>query len=246
CHGSNRFSDDLNFAGSKSFANVDLIKIKQCLEKYLGTRYGLEITVKEPKALRNLPEYSEIKVDKWQVAITTAPAQKDMAKQKIKIEVANIDAYTAQPKALILNYDGLPDGYANTLIQVESLNEIMADKLISLANTTKYIRHRDIWDLVWLKQKRAVVDGELVKQKIADYAIDNYLDKVAIIQNKLPDIVNSEPFQAEMQRFIAIDVQDRTLNKAGYNQYLSSEIIAMYEQLKAQLNPDGKESKFPM
>jgi predicted nucleotidyltransferase component of viral defense system len=246
CYDSNRFSEDLDFAGGKSFASNDLAKIKNCLEQYLGARYGLEITVKEPKILRDLPEYAEIKVDKWQVAITTAPTQKDMAKQKIKIVVANVDAYTTQPKVLIQNYQGLPDGYSNTLIPVETLDEIMADKLISLANTTKYVRNRDIWDLVWLKQKRAIINIELISRKIADYKIEDYLSKVSAIQAKLRNIVNGEQFKSEMQRFIPVEVQDRTLNKEGYNLYMINEITDMYDQVKALLDPTGKEKAFQM
>lgn len=56
-----------------------------------------------------------------------------------------------------LNYNFLPDGYADTLVLTETLDEVMADKLVSLVNTTGYVRHRDIWDLRWLKQQGAKV-----------------------------------------------------------------------------------------
>ncbi len=90
CYGSNRFSEDLDFAGGRDFCSADLGRIKECIEKYLGGRYGFEVTVKEPKALRNKPEYAEVKVDKWQISVTTAPERKDLPKQRIKIEIANI------------------------------------------------------------------------------------------------------------------------------------------------------------
>ena len=59
-----------------------------------------------------------------------------------------------------VNYDFLPDGYGDTLVLTEARDEIMADKLVSLVNTQRYVRHRDIWDLRWLKQQGAAVNSE--------------------------------------------------------------------------------------
>jgi hypothetical protein len=77
-------------------------------------------------------------VDKWQVSVTTAPEQKSIPRQRIKIEIASIEAYTSETMALQANYEFLPDGYADTLLKVETLDEIMADKLISLAKAEFY------------------------------------------------------------------------------------------------------------
>lgn len=246
CFGSNRFSEDLDFAGGKGFTSIDLVKMKDCLESYIGKRYGLEISVKEPKELKSLPEYAEVNVDKWQISITTAPSQKSVPKQRIKIEVANIEAYTSEVMALQVNYDFLPDGYSDTLLKVESLTEIMADKLIALANTTKYVRHRDIWDLRWLKQKGATVDCELVKRKIDDYKISNYSDKIKDIQGRLAEIINGERFKNEMKRFIPVNVQDNTLNKDSFYPYLLNEIDGLYNELLSKLSGDLVDSEFPM
>ncbi|HHX4111957.1 TPA: nucleotidyl transferase AbiEii/AbiGii toxin family protein, partial [Proteus mirabilis] len=147
CYGGNRFSEDLDFAGGKDFSSAMLADMKHCIEKYIGERYGLEVTVKEPKDLKQDPKYSELSIDKWQIAVVTSPERKDLPKQKIKVEVANIPAYTREPQPLQINYDFLPDGYSDMLILTESLDEIMADKIISLPATTRYVRHRDIWDL---------------------------------------------------------------------------------------------------
>lgn len=40
CYGSNRFSEDLDFAGGRDFCSADLIKIKSCIEDYLGDVMG--------------------------------------------------------------------------------------------------------------------------------------------------------------------------------------------------------------
>ena len=70
----------------------------------MGHRYGLEVNVKEPEVLRQDPGYEEIRIDKWQVSVTTVPEKRDMPKQRIKIEVANIPAYTRIPNTLKRNF----------------------------------------------------------------------------------------------------------------------------------------------
>ena len=51
CYGAPRLSEDLDFVGGNEFTTADLIDMKSCIERYVGERYGLEITVKEPRDL---------------------------------------------------------------------------------------------------------------------------------------------------------------------------------------------------
>jgi len=139
CYNSNRFSEDLDFAGGRDFCSAQMQEIKHCIEKYVGGRYGLEVIVKEPKELRQEPAYAEVQVDKWQISVTTSPEKKDLPRQCIKIEIANIPAYTQSPRMLVRNYMYLPDGYSDFFVQVEELNEVMADKLVSFSATTNRI-----------------------------------------------------------------------------------------------------------
>lgn len=130
CYSAPRFSEDLDFVGGRDFSSDKMHGIKECIEKYIGNRYGLEITVKEPTETALLPEYAGIKVNKWQVRIVTSPERRDIPKQNIKIEVANIPAYSRIPQALKQNYDFLPDGYEDILIMTESLDHVERISLI--------------------------------------------------------------------------------------------------------------------
>ena len=205
CHGSSRFSEDLDFAGGSDFTSQDLQQIRACVEKYILPRYGMKVEVKEPRDMQKFLINSGLNISKWQVSITTAPARRDLPKQRIKIEVASVPAWTREPRALQVNYDFLPDGYADTLVMTEKLDEIMADKLISLVNTERYVRNRDIWDLRWLKQNSAVVDLDLVNKKIRDYRISDYSGKVEVMLQRLSEIVHGETFKNEIMRFIPED-----------------------------------------
>jgi len=232
CYGSQRFSEDLNFAGGRDFSRARVDGIKASLEAYIGQRYGLEIRVREPAELVNDPGYRGIHVDTWQLSITTAPARPDIPRQRIKLEVANIASYSRTPRSLNINYDFLPDGYGDTLVLTESLDEIMADKLVSLVNTQRYVRYRDIWDLRWLKQQGAVINVEWVVNKIEDYRIKDYGEKLEDMRTRLPEIVHNPAFASEMSRFLPDDVQQRTLAKPKFLDFLVTEIDGMLGGVK--------------
>jgi len=231
CYGSSRLSEDLDFTGGVNFSAKEVEDIRDCIVKYVGKRYDLLVEVKEPKDLEKDIRYQDLKILKWQVAVTTSPERKDIPKQKIKIEVANVPSYTRIPKALTVNYDMLPDGYGDTLIMVQTLNEIMTDKVISLPNTQNYVRHRDIWDLRWLKQQGASVELDLLDKKIIDYKIDNYRDKVIELKSRLPEIIRGENFLNELKRFIPVQVQERTIKKEKFLTFLETELNEIFEAL---------------
>lgn len=232
CYGAERFSEDLDFAGGKDFSANQLIEMKTCLENYLGDRYGLEVSVKEPSALTDESDDTNICVSKWQLSITTAPSKKDMPKQRVKIVIVNIPAYSRQPLALQQNYDFLPDGYNDLLIFTENLDEIMADKLIAFVNCTRYIRYRDIWDLRWLKQKLAKPHSDYLLKKIKDYHVVDYAFKLEDRLASLPDLIKGKTFFNEMSRFIPVDILERTLLKDKFLDFLVNEITLLLNQVK--------------
>ena len=246
CYGSPRFSEDLDFVGGRGFATTCLLDMKSCVEHYLGSRYGLEVSVKEPKALAQDPEHQDIKVDKWQISVVTVPEHRDVPRQRIKIEVVNIPAYSRQPETLQHNYDFLPDGYSDILIMVESLDEMMADKLISLVNCQRYIRHRDIWDLRWLKQQRASINADFIKAKISDYKVIDYPQKVDEMMERLPNIIHGKAFREQMSRFIPMDVQERTLQKNKFFDFLLNETKTLLADVKAIVSVGEPDDEFRM
>lgn len=239
CRGSPRFSEDLDFAGNRDFRREDFLRIKECIEAYVSRRYRLEVTVKAPKELRGDPRYADVRVDKWQVAVVTAPMRPDIPKQRIKLEIANIPAYTREAHAIQIHSPFLPDGYSDLLVVTESDDEIMADKLVSLVNTKKYIRHRDIWDLQWLKQQGATLNLDLLKRKLLDYSVESYSAKARNMIERLPNIISGTDFRAEMTRFLPTDTLARTLDNPRFASFLSRELTAMLTTVAASLDgPD--------
>lgn len=222
CYGGTRYSEDLDFAGGVAFSAPHLLEIKNVVESYVGQRYALSVTVKEPAELKSDPAYGDVKINKWQVSVETDSGRKDTPTQRIKLEIASVQAHTKVMRPLRQNYDFLPDGYDTIILPVQTTDEILADKLIALPTCTRYIRHRDIWDIAWLAQQRAVLKPDLINAKIRDYGIENYEAMVRDFQTQLPDIVRGKDFQNQMQRFIPMDVQERTLLSSGFTEYLIS------------------------
>jgi len=238
CHGANRFSEDLNFVGGKDFSATQVARMKECIENYIGSRYGLVVTVKEPNQLKKDPKYTDLNIDKWQIGVVTAPKRKDMPKQKIKVEIANVPAYTREPLTMGANYSFLPDGYGDVLIMTETLDEVMADKLVSLPATQSYVRNRDIWDLSWLNQQNAKIREDLVMNKLGDYAIEGYGAMLDTMLDRIPEIVAGPQFKDEMRRFTPSDVYARTLGQGKFKQFLVTNVTKILKELQSRLQGD--------
>jgi predicted nucleotidyltransferase component of viral defense system len=231
CRGSNRFSEDLDFAGGRDFNAGQLAALKSCVERYLGARYGsrLKVEVKEPKETA----YEAVKVDKWQVSVETAPEQRNLPRQRIKIEVANVPAYTRELVPLKKNYDFL-QGYDALLVNAESLDEVMADKILAYP-VSKAIRYRDIWDLAWMTQQGATLRADLVLAKIVDYQVVDYPARLEAAIAGLPDVVKSKAFHDQMSRFIDGQMLAKTLDRPEFLDYLVKTTTALFIQMQEQL-----------
>ena len=233
CYGSPRYSEDLDFAGGLDFDARQVMNMKSCLERYVGERYGLEVTVKEPTQVALELRGKNVKVHKWQIRIVTAPGRPDLPKQMIKLEVANVPAYTRVPQLLKRNYDFLPDWYDNVAIMVETREEIMADKLVALVDCPR-LRHRDIWDLLWLHQQNTETAAELVRHKLVDYQVEHYATKVDQLIERLPDIIRGKEFKDQMARFLPQELQDRALRNENFLAVMQHEVTRLLKRAKQE------------
>ncbi len=242
CRGSDRFSEDLHFAGGEDFSAKSMVAIKDCIEKRIGEKFSLKVSVKEPKATR---ADALVKVDKWWVSIETSPGTPDLPRQKIKLEIANIPAYTRELVPLRINYVVL-EGMPTVMVNAEAINEVLADKIVALPTsiskiengnwlaTPTRIRHRDIWDIAWLIQRGAVLNSDHVNHKIRDYGILDFERLLDFAVLSMPGIASGNEFKAQMQRFI----DDAAFKRAfvpGFDAYLASTVNQQFNTIKPQL-----------
>jgi predicted nucleotidyltransferase component of viral defense system len=237
CRGSSRFSEDIDFTGGKDFDSSRMREIKKCIEDHIGKKYGLNVDVKEPKDMALSEEYGGVKVSKWQISVETAPARPDMARQRIKLEVANIPSYTCELVPLILNYEFMR-GTGTVMVNAESLDEIMADKLIAFPSSVKHIRHRDIWDLAWLTQQGASINIDFIEKKVGDYGIQDFPALLESAITRLPEIINGKAFQDQMRRFIDAETTAKTLSNPQFLQYLEKTVKTLLLSTLSQMQPN--------
>jgi predicted nucleotidyltransferase component of viral defense system len=255
CYGSNRFSEDLDFAGGISFDAKNMDTIKDCIVTQIGQRFGLEVTVKEPKASSG---GGKIHVDKWTVIIHTNPGRPDLPMQKIKLEIANVPAHTRDILPLRINYSVLI-GRNPTLVAVETGDEILADKLIALPMsisrlngstvepTPSRIRYRDIWDIAWLLSQGAHLETELVTQKIDDYGLSYiYPQLLERAIKDIPTIAGGMAYRTQMARFLPKEQHEQVFGKAGYEQYFARTINTQLQQVEHGLRRDGPSYEFQL
>lgn len=243
CRGSERFSEDLDFAGGVDFGFESMEKVKDCIVRHVGERFGLKVDVKEPKPIK---EDALVKVNKWMVSIETNPGSPDILRQKIKIDIANIPAYTREPVPLRLNYSVL-EGMRSPIVMTETIDEVLADKLVALPTsiakfvqgvlmpTPAKIRHRDIWDIAWLVGQGAKLSLDLIHKKIADYGIGRYDMLLENAINSMQDIATGSAFKEQMKRFITKSAHERAFGTSGYDAYLAGEVKKLLKTIKTSL-----------
>lgn len=227
-HGSQRLSEDLDFAGGTDFDGSNLKPIKEALEQYVGNRYGLDVVVKEPKVAESSSRSGGVEVSRWTLSIDTEPARPDMPRQRIRLEVANVPAYSGEPQPLRRNYKGLADSYGGAdsfLVTTETAGEIASDKVKSLISSSAVNpRYRDIWDLGWAARNQIAPDPGFVTKKIQDYGVQDFDTLRDDLLGRLGELINSAPFHNEMSRFLSEPEIEGTFGREGFLRVLERDV----------------------
>ncbi|MCY4213958.1 MAG: nucleotidyl transferase AbiEii/AbiGii toxin family protein [Gammaproteobacteria bacterium] len=235
CHGAPRYSEDLDFATTPGFDVGALATFNAKIESRIAGRYGLPARLKAPKTRQLGSRGARVAVHRWQLVVDTAPDRPDLPSQRVKIEVAEVLAHTSEARRLRRNYEHLPDGYENVLLSVETLSEIMADKLIALpsSHAAGRTRNKDIWDLYWLSGKGVTPAAHLISAKASDYRLDNYADMIEKTLADLPALLSSNGFRATMQAFLDAQAFNETFGSPQFSGHLTGVMQELLSQAKA-------------
>jgi predicted nucleotidyltransferase component of viral defense system len=234
CYGSNRLSEDLDFAGGLNFKKKDFEGLAGKLKAYLFSIYNLEVDVREPQVDKG-------DTSTWKMTIEKYPGKDDKKSQKMHIDVCAYPALDIQFHAASDHYKsgskiaGLPIG-------VESLAEISADKIIAFAYRQRRIKPRDVWDLVWLNQKQIDIPIGLVKKKLG-YRNKEQSEFLSLIRKHAGLIASDEEtkqdFYQEMTRFVTPEIAKNTLDNKHFWVYVSSVIERYVTSVEKQLGNDS-------
>lgn len=197
CYGGIRLSEDLDFTGGSNFSRESLSTMGGIITNSLKEKYGLHVTVSEPvKETKN--------VDTWKIKIETRPKQKHLPAQRINIDICAIPSYEKQPMMLINPYN-VDMGTAGLIIQTQSREEIYTDKLIAFALRPNRLKHRDLWDILWLHQQGLKPRFELISKKLHDrnltkkYFLIHFKERTQLLTDD--DNLKNE-FKKEMDRYL--------------------------------------------
>jgi len=204
CYGSPRLSEDLDFTGGVDFDADRLADLGSVLEKTLLEKYGLPVRVSDPVR-------EEGNVSTWKLRLQTRPASTHLPAQRIHIDICAIPSHQPRP-ALLRNTYGVNMGTDGLIVQVETREEILADKWVALAFRPNRIQYRDLWDILWLDRKGAGLDVSLVLQKLDDRQQTRPVF-ATVLRDRIDDLgknpLHQKMFQKEMERFLpASDVRE--------------------------------------
>jgi len=205
CYQGNRYSEDLDFAGGRDFDPAVMAPFGELLTREIGEAYGLKVDIREPK-VGALDADSHVAVARWAARVTVPnPDPSVRQSQLIKIEVASVPAYDVDLRPVSVNYPHLPAPFSQMLLPVESMTEILADKIVALG-ARQYFKARDIWDIKFLLDKQ-VAQGDalaLVGQKLQDYGFspEEFKGKLGERIAQLQQPETGELFRKEMSRFV--------------------------------------------
>ena len=225
CYQGARYCEDLNFVLCNESLDFDkelFREFEEAFIKSIKNKYNLEIELIYPKNDEN-------RVQKW-IAKIHLPIEN--RKERINIEVCKIPSYDNKIKNIRNHYN--PNHTEDILLRVESLDEILADKIIAFG-ARKYIKYRDLWDIKFLKDRNIILNNKFVENKINDYKISDF-DK--LLDEKLYILNNEdlkENFFQEMSRFL----EPKLLNKIIELDYFSDikkEINQLYDEFKNNQN----------
>lgn len=230
CYGSTRLSEDLDFTGGSHFQRGDLAELGSILTERLRTRYGLPVRVSEPVKTGG-------NVSTWKLVIETRPGQKHLPAQRIHLDICAIPSHDAHPMMLRMLY-GIDLGTSGLILQAQSREEILADKIIAVALRENRLKNRDLWDIAWLTQQGVELPAHLIPLKLRDHK-RRAADFVALLEERLATL-NTQPeirtaFMKEMRRFLPAAIVRDTLERDSYWAYLTRVVTELGSKAVAAL-----------
>lgn len=234
CYNSSRLSEDLDFNGGHSFKPSHFNGLEVEIQEYIQNKYETEVWVNK-----------QGDTSSWKISIVKEANRPDLPRQKMHIDVCAIPSFDIEKRPLINHYNiAVPT--EGLLIPVQSLKEALADKLIALAYRARRIKPRDVWDIVWIKQRGIDLSLELVSNKLAARGKQNndFLDALLIqIEKLMSDDEVRTDFITEMERFVPNQIKERTIDQPDYWAYVQNEIREVSSTL---LHDKPSSNKFDM
>lgn len=239
CYNSARLSEDLDFNGGHDFKPTKFDGLESEIQKYLQKKYETEVWVNKPSDKKQGDTVS------WKISIVKEANRPDLPRQKMHIDVCAIPSFDIVKRPL-LNHYNIVVPTEGILVPVQSLQETLADKLIALAYRARRIKPRDLWDIVWIKQRGVSLSKALVEQKLAarNKQTEDFRQALTLqLANLMQEDEVHNDFNMEMSRFIPKQIKERTVDNPEYWAYVQTEVNDIASEL---LNDNTPRNQFDM
>ena len=200
CYGFPRLSEDLDFSGGFDFKKNDLRGIGELIKKGIWQKYNFAVETFEPVKKEGYTPAWKIKIVTTQERNGTEHS--NLPPQRINIDICLLPSYERCP-VMLKNHFGIDTGTSGLIIMAESMREILADKIISLAMRPNGVKNRDLWDIHQLKNRNIEISADLIKQKLSDRHIDFSLFQRCYNERLIQLQPQQQEFWREMQGFIS-------------------------------------------
>jgi predicted nucleotidyltransferase component of viral defense system len=241
CYGSSRLSEDLDFTGGADFTRERLSALAAVLVDRLQLKYGLRVEVSEPTRETG-------NVDTWRLKIRTRPDHPDQPAQRIHIDICAVPSYQPRPMMLRNRY-GVDMGTSGLIIQAQSREEILADKLIAFALRPNRLKNRDLWDITWLHQQGIAFPPELIPRKLNDRHCDEQRF-VALLAERQQTLLTAPAtradFSKEMRRFLPGALVAETVDNPDFWTYLTAVVAEECRRATDAFNSEHQPPRFRM
>jgi hypothetical protein len=150
---------------------------------------------------------------------------------------------------MLRNHYGVDMGTSGLILQAQSREEILADKLLAFALRPNRLKNIDIWDMIWLHQQGVVLPLPLLPLKLDDHHCNQQKFADLLSARNLALATNPDlyaDFQQEIRRFLPTALVTGTVEQPAFWQYVTTTIAAECQRAFGYLMQDGKAAEFKM
>lgn len=168
-YGNPRLSEDLDFAAPRESLGELAETLGRVIASSVSGLVDADVNVKSPR--KDKLSASHVPLARWTVSLNLTPDNPSLPLERLKIEVAGVPVH--QKVLGVATYiPGIPApiGASDAIVAAESIEELLADKIVSFA-MTEHPRFRDAWDIAWLIRRGASphAASSLALAKLDDY-----------------------------------------------------------------------------
>lgn len=241
CHGCSRLSEDLDFTSGADFSRESLRVLARVLVQRLQRKCGLTVEVSQPRRETG-------NGDTWKLKVQTRPGQRDKPAQPINIDICAIPSHDRHPMMLRNPY-GVDMGTAGLILQAQSREEILADKLVAFAFRPQRLKNRDLWDIAWLHQQVVVLPLALLLLKLHEHHCDTQRFLALLAERR--QALASQPklhddFRHQMRRLLPAALVAETVEQPAFWTYLTSLLAEQCQRASDSLSGSAAVSRLAM